>query len=277
MKKILIWIFAVIITLSAAVYQRLTGPTHPKRCTIELGGKEYKVKFLRSQAGSADAEIALNIPDTNVHAMLVYRLFPSNFEWSSCEMEHKEGKLVGYLPNQPMAGKIEYYMQLTAGNEKVEVMKNETIKIRFRGEVPDYILIPHIFFMFIFMLFANAAGLFAIAKIEVQRLYGIISLILIIIGGMILGPLVQKFAFNEYWAGVPFAWDLTDNKTLIALIFWIIAVAANYKKPKMWTTILAAVVTIIVFSIPHSMFGSELDHESGKIIQGFITPFFRLY
>ena len=28
----------------------------------------------------------------------------------------------------------------------------------------------------------------------------------------------------------PFGWDLTDNKTLIALIFWILAVVMNRKK-----------------------------------------------
>ena len=61
-------------------------------------------------------------------------------------------------------------------------------------------------------------------------------------GGMILGPIVQNFAFGELWTGVPFGWDLTDNKTLIAFLFWIIAVVMNRKKEKPLYTILAAVV-----------------------------------
>ena len=41
-------------------------------------------------------------------------------------------------------------------------------------------------------------------------------LLLLAVGGFILGPLVQNYAFGELWTGVPFGWDLTDNKTLIA-------------------------------------------------------------
>jgi uncharacterized BrkB/YihY/UPF0761 family membrane protein len=87
---------------------------------------------------------------------------------------------------------------------------------------------------------------------------------------MILGPVVQKYAFNEFWAGIPFAWDLTDNKTLIAFIFWLIAFLINRKQPSRGWTMVAATVTMIIFAIPHSMFGSELDPETGKIIQGAI-------
>ncbi len=36
-KRILNWIFAVVLTISAAIYQRFTGPTHPQ--TIPATGK----------------------------------------------------------------------------------------------------------------------------------------------------------------------------------------------------------------------------------------------
>ncbi len=90
---------------------------------------------------------------------------------------------------------------------------------------------------------------------------------------MILGPLVQKYAFGAFWTGVPFGWDLTDNKTLIALIFWILAVIMNKKKNTGLYTVIAAAVTLIVFSIPHSLFGSELDFSSGEVTQGVILFF----
>ncbi len=38
---------------------------------------------------------------------------------------------------------------------------------------------------------------------------------LLLVGGMILGPVVQKYAFGVFWTGVPWGWDLTDNKTLV--------------------------------------------------------------
>jgi len=129
-------------------------------------------------------------------------------------------------------------------------------------------------FMFLAMLFSTVAGILAIFKEKSQKKFGVITLIILAIGGGILGPLVQKFAFGEYWTGIPFGWDLTDNKTLFALIFWIIAVIGNRKEQKTWLTILASVMLMIIFSIPHSMFGSQLDPQTGEVIQGFIFMFF---
>ena len=100
------------------------------------------------------------------------------------------------------------------------------------------------------------------------------TLILFAIGGIVLGPIVQYYAFGDFWTGIPFGWDLTDNKTLIALIFWILAVIMNRKKERPLYTILAAVILLIVFSIPHSLFGSQLDYASGKVTQGIILNLF---
>jgi hypothetical protein len=91
---------------------------------------------------------------------------------------------------------------------------------------------------------------------------------------MILGPLVQNYAFGELWTGIPFGWDLTDNKTLIALIFWILAVYMNRKSDKPVYTVLAAVILLLVYSIPHSLFGSQLDYASGQVTQGMILNLF---
>jgi len=38
-------------------------------------------------------------------------------------------------------------------------------------------------------------------------------------------------------------------------------------------SILAAVVLLVIFSIPHSLFGSELDYSSGQVTQGLIIIF----
>ncbi|HRU56613.1 MAG TPA: hypothetical protein P5190_05200, partial [Bacteroidales bacterium] len=132
---------------------------------------------------------------------------------------------------------------------------------------------PHILLMFIAMLFSTAAGIMSVVKHPSYKKYSVWTLVLLTAGGMILGPVVQHYAFGEYWTGIPFGWDLTDNKTLIAFIFWIIAVIANRKKERPVYSALASFILLLVYSIPHSMLGSELDYESGKIIQGSIINF----
>ena len=205
--------------------------------------------------------------------MLYYKFFPNKEgeEWKAVEFKRDNEKLIAHLPNQPMAGKLMYYISFYTEKGIVNLEKKIPVVIRFKGEVPNYILIPHIFFMFFSMLLANVAGLFAIANLPKYKLYTYLTFGFLLIGGMILGPIVQKFAFDEYWAGIPFAWDLTDNKTLFAFVFWIIAVIGNLKKDRRYLTIIASIAVLIIFSIPHSMYGSELNRATGEVTQGFIN------
>ena len=48
MKKSVYWLLAIVITLVLSIYQRMTGPTYPKRITVELKGESYKIKLPRS-------------------------------------------------------------------------------------------------------------------------------------------------------------------------------------------------------------------------------------
>jgi len=153
-------------------------------------------------------------------------------------------------------------------------MKESPVIIRFKGSVPGQVLLPHILIMFLAMLFSTGAGLLALFKVPSYRKFGIWTLILLFAGGMVLGPIVQKFAFGAFWTGIPFGWDLTDNKTLIAFLFWILAVAMNLKRERPFFTILAAIVLLLVYSIPHSLFGSQLDYGTGEVTTGLVFAFF---
>ena len=120
--------------------------------------------------------------------------------------------------------------------------------------------------MFLSMLLSVVALFEAVFKTKKYRLVGQITLGCLMLGGMVLGPIVQKYAFGVYWAGFPFDWDLTDNKLLIGVLSWTLAVALTWKGEKRWPTVFAAVILFAVYSIPHSMQGSEYDYKKGKVI-----------
>ena len=128
--------------------------------------------------------------------------------------------------------------------------------------------------MFVAMLFSTLAGLMAVIKYPLYKKYAIWTLLLFTVGGMILGPIVQYDAFGDLWTGIPFGWDLTDNKTLIAFIFWVLAVLMNRKKERPLYVALAAIVLLLVYSIPHSLYGSQLDYNTGTVTQGIILNLF---
>lgn len=285
MKSTLYWILAVLITLSAAYYQRKTGPTYPKRMEITINGSNHDLRLIRSIEIAKEHNVKLSIDDQDIEAKLYYKRLGVNEEYTEIDFTYKvkpvdsfimnkifkmteEKGFFAEVPVQPPAGKLEYYFSLTDKNGTETYFNNEPIIIRFKGAVPSKWLTPHIILMFFAMMLSTLTGLMAFGKHKSYKKYGLWTLILLFIGGMILGPIVQFHAFGEAWAGVPFGWDLTDNKTLVALIFWIIAVFANRKAKRPALSILAAVILLLIYSIPHSMFGSELDYETGKVIQG---------
>jgi len=291
MKKFLYWFLAFIITIGAAYYQSKTGPTYPKRTEAEVNGTTYELKLVRSLGLDERSQVKLAINDTSVKAKLYFRRFPTNEEYQTADFSYRGYPVDSYvmnkifriyedkgffadIPQQPAAGKIQYYFELKDGNGTKTYLKETPVVIRFKGGVPGFILLPHVLFMFLAMLFSTLAGIMSLAKHPLYKKYSVWTLILFIAGGICLGPVVQYYAFGELWTGVPFGWDLTDNKTLIALIFWILAVVMNRKKEKPLYTALAAFILLLVYSIPHSMFGSELNYESGQVSQGIILNLF---
>lgn len=264
-RKILFWILAIIITIASAYYQRITGPTYAKKGSIMLSDQEIKYQLDRSFAGEGDCPIKINVP-ADIKGTLVWKRHNTKDADQIIEMKNDNGTLTANLPHQLPAGKLDYQIRLIKDNvEKYVPSKESYVVIRFRGDVPWYVLIPHIIVIFLAMLFSTRAGIEFFSREPDYKKFIWWTIGTLLVGGFILGPLVQKFAFGEYWTGVPFGWDLTDNKTLIAFIGWIIAFIGQRKsrKPGYWI-IGASILTLIVFLIPHSVLGSELDYSKGN-------------
>ncbi len=266
------WTLAVLITLFAAAYQRATGPTHPMRGKVMLDNHEViKYALPRSHGGAGGQKITLTVPDTSVHAVLHFKRFKVQEDWQLIPMQRQGNTLTAVLPHQPPAGKLEYFITLKKAKTEITVPQKKTVVIRYKGFVPPYVLAPHILLMFLSMLFANYAGIEAALKGTKIKTYTIVTVMVLFLGGMIMGPVVQKLAFGSYWTGVPFGFDLTDNKTLIAFVFWLIAlwrVLVSGSEKARWWVILAAVVMLVVFLIPHSMMGSELNYQTMQVQTG---------
>jgi hypothetical protein len=123
-------------------------------------------------------------------------------------------------------------------------------------------LIPHIIFIFGAMLLSTRTGFEYFNVGKKFKPLTILTFIFIIIGGFILGPVIQYYAFGAFWTGFPFGHDLTDNKILIGFIGWLLALIALYKfkNPNRWI-VFASILMFIIFLIPHSVLGSELDYN----------------
>ncbi len=259
-KNTWLWVLAVVLTFTIVIYQRATGPTYPTKGEVQLGTEEIGYKLLRSHNTGMDAPVEIEVEDETVTGKLTYKRYKSYDDWTTVDMERVGGKLQAKLPYQPPAGKIEYKISLYKDGQEF-ILTEEPVVIRFKGVVPAPVLVPHIFFMFISMLFGMRAGLEAIFKGHDGRFFVGVTLITLFVGGLILGPVVQKFAFGAYWTGWPIGHDLTDNKTAFTFIFWLIAWFVLRKNPanRVWP-IVATIMMLAVYVIPHSVMGPEIDH-----------------
>jgi hypothetical protein len=262
------WTLAIVITLVAAVYQRGTGPTYPRRVSYELGGSSYAQKLPRSHGGATDCPVAVEIPDREVTGKLRFRRYPTDEEWTETPLRREGDVLEGELPHQPPAGKLEYVVVLEGPDGATAAGPDTATVIRFKGYVPPGFLFPHVFFMFLAMLVSTLAGVKALAGTSRRLLYTWVTVVLLFLGGLVFGPIVQKYAFGDFWTGIPFGWDLTDNKVAVAFAFWAVALLANLRKRRPLWIVLAAVMLLVVYSIPHSVMGSELDPATGEVMTG---------
>ena len=138
MKKIGYWLIAIVITLVLSIYQRMTGPTNPKRVTVELNEKNYKLKLPRSGVQEDEIVILKGIP-SNTNAQIHYHRYPTSDEYTTIDFSWKDDKCKATLPVQPVGGKLQYYITVEGKDYPVD----EPLIIRFRNDVPASILIPH--------------------------------------------------------------------------------------------------------------------------------------
>jgi hypothetical protein len=273
LKSTLWWVFAVVFTIAMARYQKFTGPTYPISGKTTLNGTEIKYTLIRTAENDKDAEIAFHVPDTSIKGTITYKRYKSNDSLTTAPLTRRNDTLFFMMPKQAAAGKMMYEITLNKENQhvKLKAKNDEFAVMRFKGPVPLYILIPHILAMFLGLLFSTRTAIEALINGTRTYKLALWTLGFLIVGGLILGPVVQKYAFGAYWTGWPFAdgvsfnlfqmGDLTDNKTLVMVVAWVIAIFRLKKDPanKVWPVI-AALMVVIVYLIPHSMLGSEIDH-----------------
>lgn len=278
LTSILLWILAGVFTIACFMYQDKTGPTYPLEGTLdtELGAVHFK--FLRSETIGTDLKIMLLDPvPEGVIGQVQYRRYKSDDEWATIPMEAGKFEFSrrgttevvdGFGAELPFlkerAGKYEYFVFIDDGSgEPTSVTGDKAIYARYKDEVPGWALLLHILAIFASMTIAIRTTLEALIDGNFKWMIKA-SIISLIIGAFILGPLVQWYAFGVWWSGIPFGYDWTDNKVLLELLFWIIAAYMNRGALRNRKSVyLAGFVTLLVYFIPHSIFGSEYDYRTG--------------
>jgi hypothetical protein len=267
---------AFLLTAAFLVWQKISGPTYEKRFKVEVAGTVIKGELLRTHSINGDMPVTIHVPDQGVTAEVVWRRFPTDDPWSRIVMQRDGEVLRAHIPRQKMAGKVEYDVEFFKDGQMAPALTDEAAVARYKGDVPNLILILHVVAIVLAFLFSTGAGFEALTNGPALRQLSRITLGFLVVGGLILGPIVQKYAFDAFWTGWPVGEDWTDNKLAVGALLWLIAVIQTRKAgpgdPRgKWFAVLAMLVIFVIFSIPHSIHGSTLDYETGEHIQALAT------
>lgn len=262
----MLWLTAAAVTVLGVAWQRRSGPSHDFQATVVAGGTRLALSLPRSSVTTSAARVAIPAWAEDASGILYWRRYPTDDAFVAIPLTRAGDQLEGQLPPQPPAGKLEYSLVLSPETERVRVptKAGETIILRYHGPVPATVLVPHIIVMFLAMFLGVRAGLAAALDSGAYRKLTLVTLGVLTLGGLILGPITQNYAFGAYWTGVPFGWDLTDNKTLVMWIGWAAAGAAALRRLRFtrWLVVCATVVMLATYLVPHSVRGSQLDYTT---------------
>ena len=274
------WALAVAGTVLCFIFQNKTGPTYPLQGTLETARGPVSFKFLRSEEIGKELQLMLKAPvPEGVSAQVRYRRYKSHDDWRTLAMapgtfkfarrgqaEEVQG-LGAALPSLPeRAGKYEIYVDVDDGGGPRSVTGDRPIFARYKAPVPTPVLLTHIFVIFLSMTLALRTGLEALRG-GTLTLFLKATIASLVLGAFVLGPIVQQYAFGVLWSGFPFGYDWTDNKVVVELAAWGLAgaVALWSGRPRLGRAlvVLAVAVTLAIYFIPHSIFGSEYDYTRG--------------
>ncbi|MBK7140558.1 MAG: hypothetical protein IPH75_00595 [bacterium] len=195
------------------------------------------------------------------------------------------GSYFAELSTGARGGRILYYVQVQdAKQQPLASFRMENGKpffVKYFGDVPKVVLLPHIAFMFATVFCVAMAALHALSVIrgseapqEMLR-YLLWSAVLTFIGGYPFGFAMNWYAFGGLWEGVPFGTDATDNKTQLLFVYQLFAVLIGLRSltgGKMGRDIFSArtlgwyglgmlAVMLFIYLIPHSIqFSKELTY-----------------
>ena len=214
--------------------------------------------------------------------MLHYRTSDAR-ELMDVEMQRIQGSdhYTSLIPGQDIGKKVYYYF--TAENEEggKAVLPRKAAegkglyegmyRLGFEGKVMIPLLWMHILLMISALILIIHGFYFALKNIitgeDFRKCYGTIlaGMIVFTITGFPLGITVAKQAFGIGWSGIPFGWDITDNKTLVIFLYFLMILILGWKnfakseerflKDKTFSlwSIIGTILTAILYLVPHSI------------------------
>jgi uncharacterized membrane protein YidH (DUF202 family) len=273
---------AFLFTIILLGFARRTTMVRSVHKVVEQSGIVIDHHTVPKQAGDEVPVISAKVTGAS-EVKLFYKIGPEG-EFQSVPMNLKPGEenvFMASLPHYPKPTKAWYYIEATKKTLDAEMKVTlpdksspdfKPVLLKYEGKVPAYIIIPHVLCNFGAFLFA-VLSLFSAIDIRGGKRtltesikFSLITFILMFLGFVLFGIGMNYFAFGVLWEAFPFGKDVTDNKSQIILLIWLVTLflvkgtlfrkdeRKNLISDRGYSTmvIIAFIITVAMYVIPHS-------------------------
>lgn len=250
------WALALVLSLAGLFAQRLLSSELPLPVLVDWEGRQVTAELARSHVGPGGQRLSVQGVDPDWAGELIWRPLGAESAFARTPLRSLGSLITGEIPAHARGARVEYRLEITTARGLLRLPVHGTVITRFRGAAPLWVSLSHIVLLALGLLLAMRAGLEALALGEHAQPFAGGSLLAFLGGGLIFGPLMKHHAYGFLWAGPPRGLDSTDVKTLIVVIAWLLPLLlrARGRRARRWI-IIAAVLSLAAFLIPHSTFG----------------------
>jgi len=208
---------------------------------------------------------------------LYYKVKDGNYQSIVMKPFGSPGYYSASIPFYPRGTEIFYYLEVTDIRGLKAFLPSDLMKpypFTFKGKVTGIFLHAHIGSMFLALALWLLSAYYAFRSLrfreEVSKVVKMatIALVLFFLGGFPLGWIVAYQAFGQPWTGFPLGFNITDNKTLLIFLYWLVTLFLvkdtlfSKETPKNLISgrafsilvLIGTISTIIIYFIPHSAF-----------------------
>jgi len=269
-------IISAVLTIVLLGVSRKMSTRNPQEVISEFDGiKATHTTITESKLGVMPVVTVNLVGDqaAQVGGVLYYSV-DKGIEQTSIMNHSDDMTLVGNLPAGEIGERLVYRIELTKDGDLKASMapaKERGYLLKYKGPVSAFVLIPHIVLMFAgvfcsFMaLFYGFDLMLGKKKVKQAAIAVLLSFFCGFIGGVLIGIEVTHEVFGgSGWGGWPVGNDVTDTKTEIFLLFWLVTMIFGWaglsgRKLKISNKtfgvmiIISFIITLAAFLIPHSI------------------------
>jgi hypothetical protein len=270
-------VLGLLVTLALLAAARRLSTNKPREIRVDDAGPAIIHETVFEQVGPGEPAVRLLIdPAGDAEPFLLTTSAPRGDVGETPLVHIGNGVWEGRLPSRNKGERLYYAFRVDIpGQSSVRLPRDpdSLFLVKYKGEITGFFLVLHVIFMFgafFFMVQSFWGALRILSGSEGKP--GTVQLVRWVIlttfvGGWPIGFILNYQRFGMLWEGFPFGYDITDNKTQIIFLFWIVTVllvrgsffGGGESRDSLgargfaWAVIVSFVVSLTLYMVPHSL------------------------